>query len=484
MIINTLAFRVSYLLGVSNEYLQKYYSEEYEKSKNLSLFENYIDTPILRSLSKIRQYFYMNYISYYSSKKENQFPKWLKADFDFLNKYNIPLLEIYRLSKLSEFLNIVNDMVLQIGYKVFIDLEIPFPEKMMSLFSFKKVSDKHFKDYCAEIVKNISYHEVVIPNGEKISVTLKYMFHSDINLLKSIYSIHGDLFDLEVEELDLNFKYREEKGEDLDKSSKINGNSILNELQSRKVIVYSNEKIENKKPVVEIKEMSYFTGRVDNFIKIIDTIQKKNSHIIFDNQSIPQSICEYLLKVLCSKTTNISYITKLDNIYVCPNIGYTKLSVKKCYTDVDIGLVLSQIVCQRLYREKVKNLVLITNNKELIDMYSFENCNFIVFTFNREIKIPNNCGKVYYLDEFSMERDNELLNQIILDNLTSMPINQLTNSSLENNVLKDLEKMSGYISFDLKSVKEYINSYFKTIGLNVRGKEIILYFNNQGIKKV
>lgn len=484
MIINTLAFRISYLLGVSDENLQKYYLNEYEKSKNLTLFENYVDTPVLRSLSKIRQYFYMNYILYYSSKKENPFPKWLKEEFHFLEKYNIPLLDIYRLAKLSEFLNILNDMILQIGYKVFIDLEIPYPEKMMSLINFKKVSDKNFKDYCSEIVKNSSYHGVLIPNGEKISVTLKYMFHSDINLLKSVYSIHGDLFDVDVEKLDLEFEYRQKKGEDLDKSSKIDGTLILKELQSKKMIVVLNEKKEDKKPIVDIKEISYFKGLSDNFVKIIEMVQKKNSHIIFDSQSVSQSFCEYLLKVLCSKTTNISYITKSDNIYVNSDIGYTKLVVKKCYTDIDVGLTLSQVICQRLYREKVKNLVLVTNNKELIDMYSFENCNYIVFTFNHDIKIPINYGKVYYLDEYSIEKDSKLLNQIILDSLTNIPINQLTYSYLENSVLKSLESISNYISYDLKSVKEYINAYFKTIGLSVKGKEIILYFNNQGIKKV
>ena len=94
---NSVSFRMCYLLGVDVEYLKRDFKEEYNKTNELKLFENYVDAKTLRSLNRVRQSFIVDFANDIKKGKGiKEFSTNVKEDVLFLKDKGIDLEKAFK----------------------------------------------------------------------------------------------------------------------------------------------------------------------------------------------------------------------------------------------------------------------------------------------------------------------------------------------------------------------------------------------------
>ena len=83
----SIAFVVSYLMGVDTTYLRDNFKLDYESSNKCKSFENYVDSALFRNLNQVRQSILFNFDKYL----EKKFPKSVEKSIKFLKSKNIDL---------------------------------------------------------------------------------------------------------------------------------------------------------------------------------------------------------------------------------------------------------------------------------------------------------------------------------------------------------------------------------------------------------
>ena len=246
----SVAFRLSYLLGVKESFLKEVYKNDFEKSNSLKYFENYKDARVLRVLSMLRQSIFLDYTKY--TKRQIKSIKNLQLipdlDMKYLKDNKIDIERAFKSLDLVKYLNFLTEMINIINYKVLVDLDLPFIDELMRYFYYPAYDFKSLKSFVEESYELNKPNGLVFYKGENIKNTLKYVLKNDKNCVVSVFSLLNKQIEVELE--DYSFEFRKNRGEDLDETAKIEFEVMLeNSTKSTRIV----NKLEQNNEEVEIK---------------------------------------------------------------------------------------------------------------------------------------------------------------------------------------------------------------------------------------
>jgi hypothetical protein len=181
------AFITAYLLGAEESILETFYSEEYLKSNGLAKFLSVPNALLLRSLSRVRQYYLHNLDTYLTAATLGDSVSRLSKEFSILKEYGGDLEETMNSrGQLSDVINLLTTEINQLVKPVLISLNFPRVEVMDAVFYMAKLSNRDLSKLNKLVIqKNLSVYpfDLIIIRGERLGKYLTGMLRNDHNLL-------------------------------------------------------------------------------------------------------------------------------------------------------------------------------------------------------------------------------------------------------------------------------------------------------------
>ena len=533
---SSISFRLLYLLGVSSNELKADYPENFKESDSLKFFEFYIDARLVRELVILRQYMFENFAKYkpfgieQTDEKKRLWAgiqKELSETVEYIENKNIPIQEIFIKSSIILFVNVLSKMINNVAYKVFLDLDIPFVDEMLSYIRFPEMTEMELTNCYEENSKVSVPYKRVILNIEKLKHTLKYVFLKDINCIQSGFSLCGKAFDKNIENNSFTFIYRKEMGEDLDSDIKINGDDFLKYVEDIykeemcKIAEAREKKKQNtvslvkeksvvkpivKKSVVEssVKEQIKENSKSDvfntqSFDFAVETLTPlnvpiytaegeinrvrgflKNSYLVmlFDLTTISLFSALNFLQYIQNTSIDLVFLYDENQKYIFNPEDYG-LNIEKVHfvekknKNIQMSAVIMREICKYVYKSKMTKILLFSESWELIELLNDEDekvdCGIVCSYKNKPLDEYN----YFNLDYINWTSIMFIMSHILVESMVTLEISKW---KVDNIVLKCKELMLKYnfLFMSEEELYDYVLNNMDTVRVKLNNRKVML----------
>lgn len=500
----SLAFRLAYLLGGKENKLRHDFPDEYAKSDGLELFKNYKDAKKLRLLCELRNSVLADYPKYSKGliKSLDGFQNIPHKNISYLHNEGIKINKLFYDFDLVDYFNMLTELIDTIVYKVVLDLELP--EDLLEYFKFPMMKESEIALLSEELSSVKTPYYIYLYNGVKVKSTLKYAFNSDVNCIKTAYSLRGNVFvgDIAV----IPFEYRKEMGEDLEESdekiqeiiqrykelkeNRVEETRLAKEKAEKEKLEkerLEQERIEKEKHIRVEKESESYIKEKEERLKVENIIDTKDINKLNDSVLIVDCMNTDFLTFVCflKKALNVKNIVLINN----SQKNYIWNTVKNIISgDINIEFIniednllfianndvcITHSICQFVYKYGIKNIQIMSDNVSFYNIFELiPNVEFTVYTVN-VVDIPMRYvfGKLVCIEDISTVCDKYIINRVDKDIVNYSILHYILNHSLteynENEMLEDI-KDKLHIS-ELETLKRF-EEYF------IQGKQNISVF--------
>lgn len=545
---NSVSFRILYLLGVSSKDLKNDFSEDYKESDSLKKFEFYVDARLLRELVILRQYIFENYLRYkhlsidqINEKKKNWsgIQKDISSTIEYIERENIPIQEMFLKSQSFLFFKTLNKMIDCIAYKVFLDLDVPFVDEMLSYIRFPILTERELIDYIEKYKKLTIPYKRIIYGVDKLKYTLKYVFLKDINCIQSGFSICGRAFDKSLLGKTFYFSYRNELGDDLDSGLKIDGSLFLDEIQnvynetmlnkeksnsfgginksekSAKLKSFDKPEDENNSTFVMHQVVNEEKHGLTNIVPI--EMKQKTTIDVLTVNSVSTYTAEseinrirgflrssYLVMIFDLTTVSLfsvlnflQYIqnTSIDLVFLYDdnqkflfdvdkyNLNREKVHfIKKQNINIHSSAVLMSEICKYIYKNKMTKMILVSESWELIEQLQTEDdiefgivCSYINRPMDEELRM---CNITYFnLNYLNWLSVSFIMAHILVEGMITLEVSKWKINDIYLNC-KNIMLRNQFLFMSEHDLYQYVKENMGKVKLKLENNMVEVCFEN------
>lgn len=480
-------FRLNFLLGASSQELKKDFSDDFVKSEDLKLFENYKDAFKLRNLCLLRQCFLHNINLFednqYNVKKLLKVIPNLKCLLEDLKKEDIDFEDIFHLvivGKLYSYdiFNILNKMISIIEYKVLFDLDIGFADELSTYFYFPDVSSmSELINMVQSLEKLKNPYNLYIYNGEKIKNTLKYALHNDLNCLRSVFSMLSLPYNKDI--VVAPFEFRNVMGEDPDKFAVIVQKDIVTEFI--RDTVKAEAQVKKPEEIIErIREDSVVELFTENICSNI-FVDCENMSFLSVLSFIDSLNSEEIKGITFIKNEDANNIWSLFDVFNIKKVPFKVILVKKVLDKNCSGVVLASEITKSVSLGNTSDIYILSNNPDisiLIPLLNSVKSHIVYsskFISNRYLEYLNkndfniiDMEKEYHEDKIL----NKILVVLILGRLKELKISDWNLSNLADYIIDIM-----FTELDMMNkveLKNHIVEIFKEVTTEIKENTVYL----------
>ena len=489
---NSVSFRMCYLLGVDVEYLKRDFKEEYNKTNELKLFENYVDAKTLRSLNRVRQSFIVDFANDIKKGKGiKEFSTNVKEDVLFLKDKGIDLEKAFKQVSLEDFLNYLGDMISVIQYKVLFDLEVPYVEEMQTCFDFPDMKNTKLVDIVSSYQELGNPYNIYIYRSENIRQTLKYFYHTDKNMIYSVHSMINKA--LKDEDFQYSYEYRATMGEDIDSSMVINSEELLKkytEVPSVSNIV----KIEIPHPLMLNKKVQNIAYSIMDYIKdstieiFVDCDNIEFFKFITFLSTIDSMDTVKSLVLVIDEKSN--YLWRVFEKFYTGNLQIRSISVPRLKEQKSVAdIILTKEVCYSVYKNNINRVLLVSSDSDFFGLVSaLPEISFgVCYTANamgaeylnylHSQNIPTIDLQLVDSEEIVKKYTDKALTYYMLNVLSYLPMSGWSIGKISTFMYDSFSNETDK-SLDLKYIENFVSKNISKVTLDIKEDKVILYLNN------
>ena len=420
----SIAFRLSYLLGMKESKIKEYYPQEYKDSNDLKFFENYRDAKKLRLLCRLRNSVIKDFSKYSRKlfKSLEGFQGVTNTDIKYLSNHEISINKLFYDLEFIDYFNMLSSIIDTLVYKVLLDLEVPYIEDVLIYFSYPSMNEKELENFVNSYTSLDTSSGIYIYDAKKIKTTLKYVFNNDMNCVMSAYSLLGKSYFGNISAP--SFAFRTQVGPDLDETVGVKVQEIIEEykglkdkraeelrLQQQRIAEEKalaekealenaeRERAEKEKAEVEMKEEVKNTPidverdileikKEDSVMSLnpnIEVVDKSYSVLVIDcmNTDFFNFVC-FMKKT--NKYSKIVLINDFSKNYVWNlvsklfSVDIERISIDE-YNENSIYVSLTQKICEKVYLCGLRNIGILSNSTCFYKLFDlFNDVSFSVYT--------------------------------------------------------------------------------------------------------
>lgn len=481
----SIAFVMSYLMGVDTAYLRDNFKLDYESSDKCKKFENYVEAQLFRHLNIVRQSMLFNLDRY----SEKVFPKSVEKSVKYLKSNKIDLNKALNSLSISQFFNYLGEMIGVIRYKCLLDFDLACNiEDLEYLFIFPSLSTSKLEKL-SEIAKELRQKNgVYVYQSEKIKTTLSRAFLNDRNMFYSICSMQSKKFNIELK--DYSYNYRAEKGVNIDESIFIDAEAILNEFLAPKI---TDVQVVKQPQITDIQ--LHFGSKDAVPIDMTDYLKSDKLKLFVDCDNV--ELFKFLTFINCLDSQNIAgivlvideksnYLWKVfKDIYKGPikisSINVPRLKEQKSVVDV----VLTKAVCESVYLENTDKILLFSSDSDFFGLISsFPEINFgVCYVSNAMgqdyLKYLHN-NNIPTMDLLAIEDDSTMQGYkniaysfLFLYELGKVPMIYWNVNSLSD-ILYDSFTNETDISVNKQDIRKFVRETYDKVRIDIRAEKVYL----------
>lgn len=480
----SIAFVVSYLMGVDTTYLRDNFKLDYESSNKCKSFENYVDSALFRNLNQVRQSILFNFDKYL----EKKFPKSVEKSIKFLKSKNIDLELALNTLSLNQFFNYLSKMIEVIQYKCLLDFDLPNIEDLEYLFTYPTLSYTQLEEISGIANELRSKNGVYVYQSEKIRTTLSRAFLNDRNLFYSIYSMQSKKFNIELS--DFTMQYRTEMGVDIDETIFIDSVKIYETFVTPKI---TEVQVVSQPQITDIQ--LHFGVKDAVPMNMSEYLKSENLKLFVDCDNV--ELFKFLAFINRLDSRNISgivlvideksnYLWKVfRSIYKGPisirSINVPRLKEQKSVVDV----VLTKAVCESVYLENTERILLFSSDSDFFGLISsFPEIDFgVCYVSNAMgqdyLKYLNN-NNIPTVDLLAIEDDstmdgykNAAYTFLFLYELGKIPMLKWNVNSLSE-MLYDSFTNETDITVNKQDIRKFIRDTYDKVRVDIREEKVYI----------
>lgn len=480
----SIAFVVSYLMGVDTTYLRDNFKLDYESSNKCKSFENYVDSALFRNLNQVRQSILFNFDKYL----EKKFPKSVEKSIKFLKSKNIDLEMALNTLSLNQFFNYLSKMIEVIQYKCLLDFDLPNIEDLEYLFTYPTLSYTQLEEISGIANELRSKNGVYVYQSEKIRTTLSRAFLNDRNLFYSIYSMQSKKFNIELS--DFTMQYRAEVGVDIDETIFIDSIKIYETFVTPKI---TEVQVVSQPQITDIQ--LHFGVKDAVPMDMSEYLKSENLKLFVDCDNV--ELFKFLAFINRLDSRNISgivlvideksnYLWKVfRSIYKGPipirSINVPRLKEQKSVVDV----VLTKAVCESVYLENTERILLFSSDSDFFGLISsFPEIDFgVCYVSNAMgqdyLKYLNN-NNIPTVDLLAIEDDstmdgykNAAYTFLFLYELGKIPMLKWNVNSLSE-MLYDSFTNETDITVNKQDIRKFIRDTYDKVRVDIREEKVYI----------
>lgn len=466
--LNSVAFRVAYLLGVEENVLIRDYKISYDSSNTLKNFDYYTNARLLRSLSRIRQSVLRYTNSYKDHSNVSDASKgFLHKDIEYLKQNNIDVELLFKENTLEDYVNYWTKEINKISLSVLKELELPRSEILNELFYFPSDFTKVTLDkFLADIKSLASPHGIIIYNGSNLKNSLGYTLLADKNVYVSAYGLLNQRYDEGID-FPVTFRFRQDNNQVIYTEKELLDSEIDIPIPFIATSFY--------KFLKEEKNYDMFVD-CDNtdFFKFMGLLEKINDfkglnkiHLILDYKtSILWHMFEY--------TSNYKY-----NIEI---VKAERIREHKSVVDVIMSLKISEAI----YRDGINRIMLLSSDSDFYGLLTGFNNEAEFCVCYTDSSISDDYLRYIYSNEISnfsltaLETSelldyhkDECIEYILAQAVSLTPLYKWDNTILTNIVYTNFIKETE-VSLEEDYVYSKVLELIKTINISISNDKILL----------
>lgn len=358
----TIAYKMAYLVGVTEKVLKREYPDEYEASNQTGYFGNYLGAVELRALVSLR-HSVLRYKHLYKTKNsiEEKTQGFYTQDIERLKNVGVDIERIYKENSLVGYINILTTLIDGLKEGVMQRLEIPRISVMKSYIYFPKFqSEEALQTFLNSRANSTKMHGILFYYGDKIEQSVAFALKRDKNALYSAYSMLGEYYD-NGEEINQDYVWVGRKPKE----------TIVEEIQE---ILQGEEMVKAKavelakKPqkVMKVKSKGlgeFLTEEVEvfvdcdnsDFFKVINFIKE------LEQQGKQSSIRR--VKLIVDKKSN--FLWKVFRTIYTGQIAIDIVQVSRIKDTKSVAdIVLTKEICESYYTKGLKKAVVMSSDSD------------------------------------------------------------------------------------------------------------------------
>lgn len=523
----TNAFKLCYVLGVTDTVLRKGYEEEYIASGYTEKLKVIEGVEYLRALCKIRQILFRNYTSYnthngnYSLSVKSVSGIIIDEYIGILKDNDFDLYKHIDINSVCGTINELSKRINGLAYRVLDNLGVVHKEYVGVIFKYPEFDVKSIVSYLNKIKSKDNYpHGVVVFNTAKIEEHLGFMLFNDRNLYMSCHNLKGAYYDYENDtelwdsynitednkESEVSLRYETEP-DDMEKVPLFDGKS-LKVLEGLANLTESN-KVDSSRTTTVSSELcaTYNTNSDKNYKEhtvenLLDRTYRL-THVYVDCDNIEYFKFLALLDLLSEADAEFSVKlfkdTKSSTLWDDIPIKADNVKLETINVDRLIGLksmvdmAITTTICKDVYTKGISSIYLVSSDSDFLGLVKGVEIKELGIIYNKDKTNSEYLDLLANLDNTSVA-DLDRLNTkkvskiyrdysiklMFIKHIQSVPLNKWTHDDCVNYILCSLNNACiGEIAVDdiastVNMLKESVKITFGANGCEISIDEMTL----------